>query len=154
MAIHMPKRSRASLVSEVEGESIVLNHETREIHCLDNAARFIFEHCDGETSIAEIALQLRQTLGVGEEYLWSALGGFDEKGLLAEPWVLPETTRRRFIRKYGTAAALAPLAITSMLAPAPAEAASRRKKKVSAKKVPVKKVPVKRAPLKPRPARP
>ncbi len=125
----MPYQVAESFVSEVENEAIVLNYETKEIHRLEPAARFVFEKCDGKTSITEVDSAIRAKFGVGEGFIWSALGGFARKGLLASPWTLPETTRRDFIAKYGSAAALAPLGIVSMLAPAPAEAASYRRRR-------------------------
>ena len=100
MTLHlMPNKVPESLTSEVEDEAIVLNYETKEIHCLEKAAQFVFEKCDGKASVADVDRELRAKYGVGEEFIWSALGGFEQHGLLGERWILPETTRRNFIAK-------------------------------------------------------
>ena len=81
----MPARSTMLSLAELENELVVLDRETMQVHCLDDATRFVLEHCDGETPVADVSESLAAEHGKTEPFVWQALGAFSQKGLLSEP---------------------------------------------------------------------
>ena len=52
----MPGKAENLLVTEVDEETIVLKGKTAEVYCLDRTTGLVFRHCDGRSSITEVAL--------------------------------------------------------------------------------------------------
>lgn len=110
--ITRPDLSTAALADEL----LVYDPRTGQAHCLAPAAGYVYEHCDGQTSLEELAAGLAQQgkpdpRALAEE----CLRQLQQKGLL----LTDTTSRRQFL---GRAAAV-PL-IVSMLAPRPVSATS------------------------------
>jgi hypothetical protein len=88
LATLMPPARRAGLLArEVDGEVVILDRETGDVHRLNATASFIWNQCDGKTTAAEIAARLAATfegapqspLGVVVE----AIADLERRGLLA-----------------------------------------------------------------------
>lgn len=119
----LPRARQASLiVKEVDDETLVYDLETDQAHCLNDTASRIWKSCDGETSVAEIALNLRADADapVDENVVWLALDQLEKFKLLekpvAKPAYLSGLSRRQVVRAIGIAAIVSPL-ITSMVVP-------------------------------------
>jgi len=50
-----PKRRGDLNARLVDGEMVVLDRHAERIHQLNSTARFIWDHCDGDRSVAQIA---------------------------------------------------------------------------------------------------
>jgi hypothetical protein len=110
-------------------ETIVYDAEVNKFHRLNRTAALIWRHCDGQTSVAQVAAQLRKMdLPADEDVVWLALDRLDKAHLLRGPWVRPAegVSRRAVMRKLGRTGALSLLlpVVASMTAPTPAMAAS------------------------------
>ena len=126
-------RNTELTVEHLSSEIIIYDHQRHRVHCLNETLAFVWEHCDGQTTIEEMAESLP---GVGnlpadQDIIRTALRQLDKVHLLAAD--LPGLTsihvpsRREMARKcarLGFAAALLP-AVTSIIAPTPSMAASK-----------------------------
>ena len=64
----MVNRGSSNITTRVvEGEVIALDREAGLIHQLNPTAAYIWERCDGETSVAQIAAQLAQAFAIAPE---------------------------------------------------------------------------------------
>ena len=125
-------RQDGLLVKVIDDEMVVYDEHRYKAHCLNPTAALVWEHCDGETTIAELAPMLANELSATEreEVVWLALDGLASAHLLQEPVVRPESetrpTRRELMRRLaraGGALALLP-AVESIVLPTPAQAQS------------------------------
>lgn len=126
-----PLAKATGLISEeLLSETIVYDTMRHRAHCLNQTARLIMQHCDGQTSIEEIARVLSQTLGMpaDSDFVRRGLRELDNCGLLVGASADPDVISRRELTKRlaalgGAFVALAPT-ITSIVAPTPAMAQS------------------------------
>lgn len=115
-------RKDGLLVEELPDEILVYDLDRKKAHCLNQTAALIWQHCDGQRSVGEIALALSHHLNapIDDEVVWYGLKHLNKTRLLEEdivqPSELPNATRRDLIRKIGLAVSV-PLVI-SVLAPA------------------------------------
>lgn len=49
-----PKQSSDITCQTINGEAVILNRESQQIHQLNEAGSFIWAQCDGSTSVSEI----------------------------------------------------------------------------------------------------
>jgi hypothetical protein len=126
----VPKRKDA-VVRELRDESVIYDKESNRAHCLNRTAAEVWRLCDGRRTVAEIArlLQKPSEPTAAEQTVSITVAKLEHAGLLqgrmplSVKLILP--SRREVVRRTGIAAvALAMPLITSMLVPAPAEAAS------------------------------
>jgi hypothetical protein len=123
-------RRTAELTTEkIAEETIVYDERTHQAHCLNRAAGFIWTHCDGRTSLEEIADRMPAALGLPPDtaIVQMAVTDLAKAGLLEEaPETRRDSSRRQMIRRlaYAGCAASALPAISSILAPTPAMARS------------------------------
>ncbi len=114
-------RKEGLLVETLPDEVLVYDLDRKKAHCLNQTAALIWQHCDGRTSVSEIALALSDHLNapIDEEVVWYGLNHLSKTRLLEEevarPGELPSVSRRDLIRKIGLAVSV-PLVI-SVLAP-------------------------------------
>jgi hypothetical protein len=118
------------IIEEFPSETIVYDTKRHRAHCLNQTASLILQHCDGHTSIEEIAKLLSQTLGAPADLDIVRLGlrELNDCSLLAGESADPNVVSRRELAKRlavfgGAFIALLP-AITSIVAPTPAMAKS------------------------------
>jgi hypothetical protein len=122
------RRTEGLVVTELVGELLVYDLEHHRAHCLNPAAAVVFRHCDGTRSVAELAALLESELGVpaDPDCVWLALDGLGKARLLRQrvsrPPEASRLSRRELVRRVGIAALLP--AVTSVLAPTPAQAAA------------------------------
>jgi hypothetical protein len=126
---HQQPRAR---VEEVLSRSlpdglIIYDQGQYQAHSLNQTAAFIWQQCDGRTSVEEIAARLpRVNLPADEGLVWLALARLGKARLLHEPPVLPAggVTRRSVMRKLALVGGLvALLPVVDSLAPPAAVAA-------------------------------
>lgn len=128
----MPRAREDGLVVKVlSDEVLVYDLERHQAHCLNSAAALVWRHCDGRTTVHEVATLLGTELksAADEELVRLALDELRKANLLGAA-VNPQTesarrvSRRALIRKLGgVAVALLPL-VTSMVVPEAAAAQS------------------------------
>jgi hypothetical protein len=127
----LPKARRENLViRELPDELLVYDLDKDDGHCLNRTAAFVWKHCDGRTSVPEIARRLGQESRseINEKVIWLALHQLSRKRLLEKPvaapvW-MPGIDRRQMIRVLGVGAIVAVPLITTVVAPTALAAAS------------------------------
>jgi hypothetical protein len=124
MAPSLPRRRQRGLrIEEFQGEVLVYDLGRHRAHCLNGLAAQVWQHCDGATSIAEIARHVAPPGSAPDEDLvWRALVALDDAKLLETPLERTDESRRRLLAQAGWAAGIA--LVTSITVPEPAFAAS------------------------------
>ncbi len=101
------------IIRELEGEALVYDQERGKALCLNQTAALVWKHCDGQTTIPQIAQLMEKELStpVAVDAVWFALTRLDKMHLLKEKVELPSAmagmSRRDFSRRVGLGAALA-----------------------------------------------
>ena len=125
------RRERVFTV-EVEGDLLVYDGDRQTANSLNPTAALVWRHCDGKTSIGELAEFLHRERGLpaDEDLVWLALRRLERAHLLVEPVPRPSNgvraTRREIIQRLGLAGGLALFlpVVESIVAPTPAMAQS------------------------------
>lgn len=118
-------RHRDLVFQELPDELMVYDLIRHKAHCLNRTAALVWHHCDGKTTIAEMAGLLEQEAGspIDEEVVWYALEKLSKADLLEGKLTVPVTdalSRRRMMRRMGAMIVLP--AVVSLLAPTVAQA--------------------------------
>jgi hypothetical protein len=137
---HTPTARRDRLIlRELENETLVYDQARDEAHCLNHTAALVWKHCDGQTSVDEIATRLGEELQqtVDPKVVWLALAQLRRKRLLLEEVSRvrpnsfrlnspgrPRISRRELALRLGHAMIIALPLITTIVAPRPASAGS------------------------------
>ena len=128
---YMPSARRSKLlVRELAEEVLVYDEETHRAHCLNRTAALVWKHCDGKTTVSDIAERVGEQLSsrVSSDLVWLALDRLAEFDLLASGAARPAPSnlisRRKMIRRLGLAAAISLPLITSIVSPTAAQAQS------------------------------
>jgi hypothetical protein len=114
-------RVEGLVIQELTDEVLVYDLDRHRAHSLNRTAALVWRHCDGRTTVAQMAALLEQELAApaGEEAIWIALQRLARAHLLAERApVLGRTTgssRRALLRGLAMMGGLA--VITSIVAP-------------------------------------
>lgn len=126
-----PLARRGSLiVKELPDETLVYDLETDQAHCLNLTAARVWENCDGQRTVSQLAELMERELGsvVPEEMIWLALNQLEKFNLLeiapAQPEVLAQMNRRLWVRSIGIAAILLPVVLTITVPTAMAQAST------------------------------
>ena len=129
----LPRARQGELVTrELAGEMLVYDRNSDKAHCLNSTAALVWAHCDGQTTITEIArlLSAEMKTPVRDEVVWFALTQLEKSDLLQEPWARQtkkeQISRRALVKRLGIAAAVTVPLVTSIVAPTAASAASCR----------------------------
>ena len=129
----MPSARTAELVvEELPGEILVYELKRHKAHCLNPTSALVWRHCDGRTTVAQVATALEDTyeLPRNEEIVWLALDRLRKAKLLQDGTELPEQdvshSRRDAVRKLAMVGGLSILlpVVSSIRSPLAAEAAS------------------------------
>jgi hypothetical protein len=130
-SIQLPKaRKEKLIIKELADETLVYDRENDRAHCLNSTAARVWQHCDGQSSVSEIAESLaKQTeTKVDDTIVWLALDQLQKFNLLEEAPTAPEhlarMNRRQLVRKVGLATLALPV-IISIASPTPAQTASQ-----------------------------
>lgn len=114
-------------VQDLVTETVVYDLERHRAHTLNHTATLVWQCCDGETSIPDIARKVALELDrdVDEQLVWLALERLEHAGLLREKLERPALLSRRDLasrlRLVGALSLLLPV-VTSVVAPTPARA--------------------------------
>ena len=128
-----PNSRKEKLVVQVVGDETIIYDEARNhAHRLNHAAALVWQHCDGNHTVADLAAVLQRETDalVTEDVVWLALDRLEKEQLLAEPLVRPadaaKITRRDVLRKAALAGGMTLMIpiVQSMVAPTPAMALS------------------------------
>jgi hypothetical protein len=109
-------------IKELPEETLVYDLERNKAHCLNRTSALVWKHCDGKTSVAELAETLEKSLGVSKPLavVELALEQLSKRNLLVEavePTPGAQRLSRRemlkdFSKKLAVAAAALPLVMT------------------------------------------
>jgi hypothetical protein len=144
MSDEMPRARQDELVVQSIGdETIVYDERRSRAHRLNQTAAFVWSHCDGARTVADLAAAVQKETGqdkeigqdkeVGqgaEDIVWLALDRLEKAHLLqdrlAKPAHAAPLTRRDVLRKAALAGGLTLLlpVVQSIVAPTPAMAMS------------------------------
>lgn len=122
----MPRARQDELfVEELPDETLIYDLERHKARCLNRTAALVWRHCDGRTSVAEVAalLEEQSATPTDEAVVWMALDRLSRAHLLSEPVTLPadraQYTRRQMLRQLRRVAGISLLlpVIESIAAP-------------------------------------
>ena len=122
----MPRARQDELVvEELPDETLVYDLKRHKARCLNPTAALVWRHCDGQTSVADVAALLEEQLAIptDEAVVWMALDRLSRAHLLTEPVTLPadraQYSRRQMLRTLRRAAGISLLlpVIESIVAP-------------------------------------
>ncbi len=122
-----PARRDGLLVQAIDDEVIVYDTERHKAHCLNRTAAVVWEHCDGQTSVADLARRLARELEapIDETAVWLAVEQLRKTHLLTESAQPPTgLSRREVLKRLGVAAAVALPLVTTIRTPVAAQGAS------------------------------
>jgi hypothetical protein len=120
-------------VEHLSSETIVYDHRRHRVHCLNRTLAFIWQQCDGHTSPQAIAERLPGALNLppDQDVVRLALRRLGKADLITDELLdlglLKGPSRRQLISRFaamGLAGAALTPALTSVVAPTPAMAAS------------------------------
>ena len=117
------------VVEEVFDELVIYDLKRDKVHSLNPTAAFVWRHCDGNRTPAELAMLLQQNYKVSQAdaLLWSTLDRLEKAKLLEEKTPPPKgqrvLTRREMLKTMGLTVALLPV-VKSIVAPTAAQAAT------------------------------
>ncbi len=113
------------VVEELQDETLVYDLKRHKARCLNRTAALVWRHCDGQTSVAEVAalLEEQSATPTDEAVVWMALDRLGRAHLLSEPVTLPadkaQYSRREVLRTLRRVAGISLLlpVIESIVAP-------------------------------------
>src|SRR5271170_7965825 len=100
------------IVEQLMNEVMIYDQKRNQAFCLNQKAAFVWQHCDGKTTVAEIAAKLALALDepADEKVVQFALQSLSQDGLLEPSTFLPSVpagiTRRDLMQKIGVRAAI------------------------------------------------
>jgi len=128
MASVVPRARTSRLVTRDFGdELLVYDLERHKAYCLNQVAMEVCRHCDGETTIPDMALRIGNVLGVpvDEQAVRLGLVRLEKANLLDSPVAqIHHTSRREMLRTLGRAAVVVVPLVTAITVPTSAQAAS------------------------------
>jgi hypothetical protein len=122
-----PAQRAGLLIQAVDDEVIVYDTERHKAHCLNRTAARVWERCDGQATVADLARHLTQALEapVAPAAVWLAVEQLGKARLLTErPGPPRGPSRREVLKRLGVAAALALPLVTTIVTPVAAQGAS------------------------------
>jgi len=125
----IPPRARRAglLIQATDDEVLVYDTEGHKAHCLNRTAALVWERCDGQATIADLARQLARELRspVAPAAVWLAVEQLGKAHLLTDaPRPPAGLSRRDVLKRLGVAAAVALPLVTTIRTPAAAQGAS------------------------------
>ena len=115
------------MIRDLGDELLVYDLERHKAYCLNQVAMQVFRHCDGETTIPEMALRIGIALGapVDEQAVGLGLVRLEKAHLLDGPVAqVLHSSRREMLRTLGRAAVVVVPLVTALTVPTSAEAAN------------------------------
>jgi hypothetical protein len=118
------------VVEDLGTELMIYDQQRNKAFCLNQKAAFVWQHCDGNTSVAEIATLLAQSTDevIDQKMVQFALQSLSQDGLLEpstfEPVAAVGMTRREVMQKIGIRTAVALPLVTALMVATPRAHAS------------------------------
>ena len=118
------------VVEDLGSELMIYDQKRKRAFCLNQKAAFIWQRCDGKTTLSELATELARSSGatIDEKVVRFALQSLLQDGLLEpssfEPVVPIGMTRRQVMQKIDVRAALALPLVTALMVATPKAHAS------------------------------
>src|SRR5271163_4664827 len=118
------------IVEQLMNEVMIYDQKRNKAFCLNHKAAFVWQHCDGATTINELTALLQQ---VSPETVDTAVIQFALETLAADGLLEPSTfesgvpagmTRRSLMQKFGLSAAMSLPMVTALLVATPKTHAS------------------------------
>ena len=118
------RRKKGLIIQSVDDETIILDKQRNKAHCLNATASLVWQHCDGKSSLAQLAATVEAALGspFSDEDVLDAIANLQRARLLEPSVEVVRRERRRMVRKLATAGLAA--IVTSIVVPTPAMAAT------------------------------
>ncbi len=117
-------KTKNTLVQQIQNETLIYNLENDQVFCLNETAAFIWQNCDGQTTISDLKKINSQ---LNDDLIFLTLDMLNKRDLLSETaetsFPIEAIDRRKMFAKYGTMAIALPL-ISTVLAPIAANAQS------------------------------
>jgi hypothetical protein len=127
----VPKARTEHLVTrDMPDEVLIYDLKSHKAHCLNHTAATVWQYCDGQTSVPEIAARLRDNHDAvaDESLVWLAVKQLGKADLLQERIALPAPNgrlgRRAALRNLGLGVALAVPVVMTVIAPTAVMAAT------------------------------
>lgn len=121
-------RRERLVVQEMPDEVLVYDLDRHKAHCLNRTAALVWQHCDGQNNVPQIARRLEKEFKttVSEDVVYLALDQLGKDHLLEQRVQLPVAmgglSRREVMRRVGIATAVALPVVISIMAPTAAHA--------------------------------
>lgn len=120
-------RQEELVIETLPDEVLIYDLKRDKAHCLSQTVATVWQHCNGQRSVTELAQAAQQQLHtpVEPDVVWFALDQLSKANLLEEQLERPATmqvTRRQLMRSAGALAAAA--VVTTIVAPAAQAAVS------------------------------
>jgi hypothetical protein len=122
-------RTNGVVVEHLADEVLVYDLKRDRAHCLNVTAARVWEKCDGQHTISQIASEVVKGDGeAGEEVVWLAVEELSRAGLMEEKIKRGRegVSRREVIKRIAVAAAIGVPVVTSIVAPTASHAANCR----------------------------
>ena len=122
-------RKESLIITEMPDEVLLYDLDGNKAYCLNRPAAIVWANCDGKKTVAQVSHALERELKtpVNDAMIWLALDSLAQNGLLQGPIINvaqePGYSRRQAMRAIALAGLALP-AITWIVAPLPAQAAS------------------------------
>lgn len=126
-------KSGQLVVEKLGTELMVYDQARNRAFCLNQTAAFVWQHCDGKSTIKDTATKMAQMLGmpIDEKIITLALQNLSNDGLVETleltPFLPAVMSRRDLIQKIGVRAALALPLVTALAVATPKAHASSNK---------------------------
>ena len=118
-------RTNRLVTRELGDELVVYDLERHKAYCLNRVAMLVFRHCDGETTIPDMARRIGGALGlpVDEQAVRLGLVRLEKAHLLDSPVAqMLHTSRREMLRTLGRVAVVVVPLVTALTVPTSAQA--------------------------------
>src|SRR5436853_424469 len=107
-------RTKELIVREMPEEVLVYDTDREKAHCLNQTSAFVWKHCDGKTTVKEMAALFEKEFAtlIDEDVVWLALNQLRRLRLLEEGGGtigMMKVSRRDLVRKYLPAALVLPV---------------------------------------------
>ena len=121
-------RKEGLVIEQMPDEVLVYDLDRHKAHCLNSTAAFVWQHCDGKSTVSNIARRMEKEFNakVGDDLVLLALDQLGKDHLLEKRIALPaamvNVSRRQVMRKIGLATAVALPVVISIMSPTAANA--------------------------------
>jgi hypothetical protein len=114
-------RKEGLVIQEMPDEILVYDTETNKAHCLNSTAAFVWQACNGDNSVSDIARLFgsQAKSPVQEDLVWLAIDQLNDNNLLEKELKanFNGQSRREVIKKIGLAAVVGLPIVASLVAP-------------------------------------